>query len=121
MDLRRCKGALTQVDYCPNNLPVQIVEEPQRNGNCKIQMYLKKFIEEPTGPPASNPLPVVLDTSQMNRFTKTAGSPPSILPPQLPKKELKPLPVGAPGRPQDIWSPWLGTCNVSLFYKNTNE
>uniref|UniRef100_A0A915D7H9 ShKT domain-containing protein n=1 Tax=Ditylenchus dipsaci TaxID=166011 RepID=A0A915D7H9_9BILA len=26
------------------------------------------------------------------------------------RKELKPLPAGAPGKVDDIWSPWLGSC-----------
>ena len=89
LDLRRCKGALMQVDWCPKVLPSA---EDSEN------------LENEDGPigPTRNPLPVAADSSK--------GSPPGILPPQLPQKVLKPLPEGAPGHPDDVWSPWLGVC-----------
>lgn len=67
---------------------------------------LSEVVKGPEGPVRS-PLPVSLDNTP-----RSAGSPPSILPPKLPEKELKPLPSGAPGHTGDVWSPWLGTCQV---------
>jgi hypothetical protein len=90
LDLRRCKGALMQVDWCPKVLP-KVVEDSETD----------KTEDGPIGP-TRNPLPVAADSSE--------GSPPGILPPQLPNKVLKPLPEGAPGHPEDVWSPWLGVC-----------
>uniref|UniRef100_A0A7E4ZUZ3 Apple domain-containing protein n=1 Tax=Panagrellus redivivus TaxID=6233 RepID=A0A7E4ZUZ3_PANRE len=88
LDLKKCKGALMQVDWCPRNLPVTSTEAPD---------------SAETGPvgPVREPLPVAKTDE---------GSPPGILPEQLPRKKLKPLPAGAPGSADDIWSPWLGVC-----------
>lgn len=82
-----------QVDWCPKTLPqkeasVESMEVQQQEG--------------PIGP-TRNPLPLAKDSS-------SEGSPPGILPPQLPQKVLKPLPEGAPGNADDVWSPWLGVC-----------
>ena len=79
-----------QVDWCPKNLspaPQSSEEEP---------------INEPVGP-VQTPIPVAKSSAE--------GSPPSILPPQMPKRRLQPLPDGAPGSPDDVWSPWLGVCH----------
>ncbi|KAI1732211.1 PAN domain-containing protein [Ditylenchus destructor] len=94
LDLRRCKGALMQVDYCPKDLPQadSLEETPTESSSGPIG-------------PVRNPLPI-----NSAPASSSAGSPPSILPPVLPQKELKPLPAGAPGNPEDVWSPWLGTC-----------
>ncbi|KAI1732214.1 PAN domain protein [Ditylenchus destructor] len=94
LDLRRCKGALMQVDYCPKDSPQadSLEETPTESSSGPIG-------------PVRNPLPI-----NSAPASSSAGSPPSILPPVLPQKELKPLPAGAPGNPEDVWSPWLGTC-----------
>lgn len=62
------------------------------------------FARGPVGP-TRQPLPVA-----RNQAEDASGSPPSILPPQLPKQETEKLPEGAPGHPDDVWSPWLGVC-----------
>lgn len=81
-----------QVDWCPKDLEttdLPTTEEP---------------VQEPSEPvgPVQTPIPIARSSAE--------GSPPAILPPQMPRKNLKPLPEGAPGGPDDIWSPWLGVC-----------
>ncbi|KAI6176512.1 hypothetical protein M3Y97_00806300 [Aphelenchoides bicaudatus] len=97
IDFKKCKGSLMQIEYCPPELIIQeeSVEEQPENDS---------FARGPVGP-VHQPLPVA-----KNQAEDGSGSPPSILPPQLPKKETEPLPEGAPGTPEDIWSPWLGVC-----------
>jgi len=93
LDLRRCKGALMQVDYCSKDIKKPLPQasaEEQQSG--------------PAPPPVRSPLPIGAP------LATGAGAPPSILPPKLPDKELKPLPEGAPGKATDVWSPWLGVC-----------
>lgn len=99
LDYKKCHGRLTEIDYCPPELIVQeesIEEQPDNDA----------FARGPVGP-VRQPLPVA-----KNQGNEEAGSPPSILPPQLPKQKTEVLPDGAPGSPEDIWSPWLGVCQV---------
>ncbi|KAH7711190.1 protein C52B11.1 [Aphelenchoides avenae] len=89
LDLRRCRGALMQVGYCPRDIGTTQAPETEST-------------DGPVGPVRS-PLPVAREGGS------SAGSPPSILPQQLPQKELKPLPAGAPAF-DEIWTPWTGVC-----------
>lgn len=86
-----------QNEYCPPEfiIPIESVEEDQPENDA--------FARGPIGP-VRQPLPVA--KADEGAF----GSPPSILPPQLPRKEVEKLPEGAPAPPDPtaVWSDWLG-------------
>ncbi|KAI6187682.1 hypothetical protein M3Y98_00270800 [Aphelenchoides besseyi] len=97
LDTKKCRGSLMQLDYCPPELVLRNANEEQAEEDA--------FSHGPIGP-VRQPLPVSVDASN-----EANGAPPAILPPQLPQKTREPLPDGAPaGRPEDVWSPWLGVC-----------
>ncbi|TMS36540.1 hypothetical protein L596_003682 [Steinernema carpocapsae] len=95
LNMKKCVGSLMEIGWCPEDLPVQVKSSEGSD---------EKESGGPVGP-VRTPLPVA-----DSKNTAEAGSPPSILPPQMPKRELKPLPKDAPGTANDIWSPWLGVC-----------
>lgn len=114
-----------QVSYCPKDLPAEVApsQEPQE-GNLhtrKQAELIRKFalLEQPQqraaeaepARPVRKPLPVEGVSSE-------SGHPPGIMPPEMPEKEVKPLPVGAPGNSDEVWSPWLGVCQVKFDFFN---
>ncbi|KAI6225328.1 hypothetical protein M3Y99_01354400 [Aphelenchoides fujianensis] len=96
LDLKKCRGSLMQLDYCPAELVLLNTNDEQAEEDA--------FSRGPVGP-IRQPLPIAEDGGN-----PASGSPPAILPPQLPQKPRETLPEGAPGRAEDVWSPWLGVC-----------
>ncbi|CAD5219381.1 unnamed protein product [Bursaphelenchus xylophilus] len=98
LDLKKCKGALMQIENCPHELIKEEEVAP-----LDITASDDAFAHGPVGP-ARQPLPVGISTQH------EAGAPPAILPPKLSNERVEKLPDGAPGHPDDVWSPWLGIC-----------
>ncbi|CAD5214155.1 unnamed protein product [Bursaphelenchus okinawaensis] len=99
LDLKKCRGSLTQIENCP----AELIKEVEDISPLDITAD-DAFQNGPT-PPTRQLLPV-----GVARVGGQEGAPPAILPPKLSNERTESLPDGAPGRPDDVWSAWLGVC-----------
>uniref|UniRef100_A0A0M3HRP4 Myb-like domain-containing protein n=1 Tax=Ascaris lumbricoides TaxID=6252 RepID=A0A0M3HRP4_ASCLU len=93
LDLRKCVGALMEVDKCPENI------SKQRENRSQVKTIVSAG---PVGPEMSS--------SSRARHEIDSGLPPSIMPSHLPAKKSGSRSTAIHNASDDIWSPWLGIC-----------
>ncbi|VDM41131.1 unnamed protein product [Toxocara canis] len=94
LDLRKCVGALMEVDKCPEDVSME---------HDSLSQVRAIVSAGPMGPEMSIPI--------RNSHAAKQALPPSIMPSHLPaKKKTFPHSTAIHNVFEDIWSPWLGVC-----------